>query len=267
MNPALFFFHVKRVPCVLLALFALSVLGGCVPYQKTAPGAEPTVPLTGTVTYRERMALPPDAELYVSLYRRTSGGRSLIAESRTPTEGKNIPLPFSIAIPKADSSSMAYELSASILSGGATLFSTERPQMVHPGDADIALLTYRVMETPREQADLGGIRWKLVELGGKPAEAYDNQPEPYLLFDPEGMRGRLAGSDGCNSLVGTYALEGGKIRFSQLGSTMMLCPQGEGQARALAQALAAATELFRSGDRLELRAQGKRLAAFQAVAL
>ena len=55
-----------RFSHMLLAVLASVVFSGCSPYQKAAPQPEPTVPLTGMVTYRERMALPPDAELTVT---------------------------------------------------------------------------------------------------------------------------------------------------------------------------------------------------------
>ena len=224
--------RMPRFSHILLAVLASVAFGGCSPHQKAAPQPEPTVPLTGMVTYRERMALPPDAELTVTLHRKTSGGRMLVAEERASTEGRNVPLPFSIACPTADSSNMSYELEAAISSGGTALFATTRPLMVHPRRR------HHDPDAPghgrRASRRTCGRRWKLVELNGKPAEAYDNQPEPYLLFDPEGAQGRISGSDGCNRLIGSYTLQGGRIGFSQLGSTMMLCPKGDAQARALA---------------------------------
>ena len=234
-----------RFSHMLLAVLASVVFGGCSPYQKAAPQPEPTVPLTGMVTYRERMALPPDAELTVTLHRKTSDGRMLVAEERASTEGRNVPLPFSIACPAADSSSMSYELE----------------------DADIMVLTHRVMDAAPVTDGLAGTRWKLVELNGKPAEVYDNQPEPHLLFNPEGAQGRISGSDGCNNLIGSYTLQGDRIGFSQLGSTMMLCPKGDAQARALAQALAGATSVSHSGDTLDLWSGKTRVARFKATAL
>ena len=106
-----------------------------------------------------------------------------------------------------------------------------------------------------------------MELNGKPTEVYDNQPEPYLLFNPEGAQGRISGSDGCNSLIGSYTLQGDRIGFSQLGSTMMLCPKGDAQARALAQALSGATSVSHSGDTLDLWSGKTRVARFKATAL
>ena len=104
-----------RFSHMLLAVLASVVFGGCSPYQKAAPQPEPTVPLTGMVTYRERMALPPDAELTVTLHRKTSDGRMLVAEERASTEGRNVPLPFSIACPAADSSSMSWNRTCSLI--------------------------------------------------------------------------------------------------------------------------------------------------------
>lgn len=141
------------------------------------------------VTYRERMALPLDAKLIVTLHRKTGDGRMLVAEKRASTEGRNVPLPFSIACPVMDFSSMSCELETAISSGGAILFATTRPLTVYPGDVDIMVLTHRVMGTAPVTDGLAGTRWKLMGLNERPAEVYDNQPEPYLLSNPEGAQG------------------------------------------------------------------------------
>jgi len=48
---------------------------------------------------------------------------------------------------------------------------------------------------------------------------------------------------------------------------MMLCPKGDAQARALAQALAGATSVSHSGDTLDLWSGKTRVARFKATAL
>ena len=53
--------------------------------------------LTGSVTYRERIALPPDAVLVVEM---VGPDLSVTAEARIPTEGRQVPVPFSIEIPE-----------------------------------------------------------------------------------------------------------------------------------------------------------------------
>lgn len=69
-----------------------------------------------------------------------------------------------------------------------------------------------------------GIRWKLVELNGKKVE---DDPETgkacFMLLDQQ--ENRVSGYAGCNSFFGSFELKnGGRIAFSNLGSTMMACP-------------------------------------------
>jgi len=63
--------------------------------------------------------------------------------------------------------------------------------------------------------------WKLTAYGPKdsPTPAVTNA-EAILTFDGEGG---VTGSGGCNSLGGTYKLDGDQITFSELTSTLMAC--------------------------------------------
>lgn len=100
--------------------------------------------------------------------------------------------------------------------------------MVHPGDADVMSADAPVMDTID---GLAGTRWKLVELNGKPAEVYDNQPEPPARRTI--LKARKAGFPvPTAAAIGSYPPRRSR-RFSQLGSTMMLCPKGDAQARTL----------------------------------
>ena len=49
----------------------------------------------------------------------------------------------------------------------------------------------------------------------------DNSREPSLNLSADG---RLSGTDGCNRLMGSWTLEDGKVVFSEMGMTMMACP-------------------------------------------
>ena len=53
--------------------------------------------LTGEVTYRDRMALAPDATLLVEI---TGPDRSPLAEARLPAEGRQVPLAFAVELPR-----------------------------------------------------------------------------------------------------------------------------------------------------------------------
>jgi heat shock protein HslJ len=65
--------------------------------------------------------------------------------------------------------------------------------------------------------------WKLIELHGKPIPVKEDQKrEAHLILK---FSGRVIGSTGCNRLMGGYVLEeGNRIRFSQMASTLMACP-------------------------------------------
>lgn len=49
----------------------------------------------------------------------------------------------------------------------------------------------------------------------------DNMREPSLNL---GSDGRISGTDGCNRLMGSWTFEDGKVLFSEMGMTMMACP-------------------------------------------
>ncbi|MFN3643390.1 MAG: META domain-containing protein [Gemmobacter sp.] len=87
--------------------------------------------LTGEAFYRERIALDPGALLLVEA--RGAGGEAL-AEVRVPTEGRQVPLGFSLAVP----SGAAITLHAGLFSGGMPQF-LSGPVSV-PADRDTGAL-------------------------------------------------------------------------------------------------------------------------------
>lgn len=66
--------------------------------------------------------------------------------------------------------------------------------------------------------------WKLVELNGKPVSPpSEGQREAHLIL--KSLNNRVSGNGGCNGFGGSYEiLPGNRIRFSQILSTMMACP-------------------------------------------
>jgi uncharacterized lipoprotein NlpE involved in copper resistance len=65
--------------------------------------------------------------------------------------------------------------------------------------------------------------WKLIELNGKPIPLVAGQQrEPHFILKLHERR--VNGNNGCNTFFGTYELmEGWRIRFSRMASTMMAC--------------------------------------------
>ncbi|MGM9512993.1 META domain-containing protein [Roseateles sp. DB2] len=86
------------------------------------------------------------------------------------------------------------------------------------------------------QQGLLGVRWRVKELLGAPlGPAAGGARAPHLELDPAHLR--LSGSGGCNRLMGSFTLEGQRIAFKRVVTTMMSCPQGVAQERSLIETL------------------------------
>jgi putative lipoprotein len=97
------------------------------------------------VTYRERFALPSDAELRVTLYetKGASAAPTFIAEQIVPRPGQ-VPMRFRVAFPPSVIDSRAgYTLVARIEIGGRLAFVNQQPVPVltlgNPAVADIVV--------------------------------------------------------------------------------------------------------------------------------
>lgn len=118
---------------------------------------------------------------------------------------------------------------------------------------------------PVNAATLENTYWRLVLLDGSGIERFDNQREPHLIFRESG---ELAGSDGCNRMIGQYRASGRSIEFSHLAATRMMCAQGMEQAQDFRDALELARHFRIIGNQLEvLDADEKLLMRLEAVAL
>lgn len=106
--------------------------------------------------------------------------------------------------------------------------------------------------------------WRLMTLNGQPAQAFPDQAEPHLILR-EG--GQAAGSDGCNNFFMQWKSAGSALSFTPGGTTLMMCPQGDEQARAFKEALANVDAWSITGSVLELSKGGKPVVTFEAVAL
>ena len=113
---------------------------------------------------------------------------------------------------------------------------------------------------------LQGPRWKVIELAGKPVPSQEPKREAHLVFQPGA---RLAGSDGCNRITGSYEIKGDALTFGQIAGTMMACIDAAADVeRAFREALKNTARWTIKGDRLELMdAKGARVAVLSAPLL
>lgn len=232
-------------------------------------GAKKTAYVTGTVTYLQRIALPPDAEVRVELQDISlqDAPAQTIASANVVTEGNQVPIPFSIAYdPDQIDPSHTYSIHAEIHTGGERRFITTQAYPVITREAPSNVeITVMALEKPREATALVGTYWKLVSVGGKDViPVQDLRREPHLTLLPEENRAIATG--GCNQMTGTWQVSEQKVTFSQFVSTRMACPDVMEQEHALGQALAATRGYRMDGTFLELvDAGGAVLARFEAA--
>lgn len=111
----------------------------------TAPNAD-TATLSGTVTYRQRIALPTNAVIKVKLLDITQpeAQPTVIAERSYNLGQRQVPVPFSLTYdPEKINPQHAYSLSAKITIDDRVWFATETPNLVltegKPAHADLLL--------------------------------------------------------------------------------------------------------------------------------
>jgi len=256
-------------PIMLLHLFALIAVAGSSWAQVNAPQNT----ITGTVAYRERIALPPDAAVDIRLEDTSlqDAPAKLMGESVFAAAGQQVPIAFQLSYNPADiNPAHTYQLRANITVNGTKTFTSTAAYPVitrgAPMQANIMLQQVQV-SAPAKRAGrkLNSTYWMLVELNGKPAVPSMGRTQAYIRLHRE--QGRLEGSGGCNGLIGTYIVEQSALRFTPSGTTLMMCPPAlMEQEQGLIAALKATSSYKIEGDTLELSNGKEVVARFQAQA-
>ncbi|MCO5107389.1 MAG: META domain-containing protein [Burkholderiaceae bacterium] len=112
--------------------------------ERPQPPAERAQPLVvrGTMAYRERIALPPDAVAVVELREGAGAEGRVVAESRTALKGRQVPVAFELSVDRAKLVAGArHSLRGAIVVGGRPAWATE-PAAIDPSSAaiDVGLL-------------------------------------------------------------------------------------------------------------------------------
>jgi len=241
------------------------------PTSAWAQGTAQQGTLTGTVTYRERMALPPDAAIDVRLEDTSlqDAPAKLIGESIFAAQGQQVPIRFQVSFNTADiNPAHTYMLSANITVNDAKVFASTSayPVITNGAPMQANILLQRVAApVPKKTAGtkLHGTYWSLVELNGKPAAPGMGRTQPYIRLHRQ--QSRFEGSSGCNGVTGTYLVEQSALQFNPSATTLMMCPQAlMEQEQGLIAALKATSSYKIEGDMLELIAGTTVVARFQA---
>lgn len=117
---------------------------------------------------------------------------------------------------------------------------------------------------PRQPAPLERTHWKLTWVEGSRVEGTSPRPA-FIMLNP--VSHRVGGSDGCNSLLGAYELDGDHLQFKGIAHTLMACAGAGDTGGKLVDALEKVRDWKISGGELDLQdASGHDLARFTATA-
>jgi putative lipoprotein len=179
--------------------------------------------LSGEVFYRERVALPPNAVLEISLVDVTRpGGLGELVASMQVRPNRQVPIPFEIRYGNDDvDPRRSYAVRANILADGRLLFVNARSQRVltHGHPNSVRILMAAVMSVASAGSNgMVGQDWLAEDIGGR--GVVDNMRTTIHV----GAGGEVTGSGGCNRLRGMAQVDGSSLTFGIVATTRMLCP-------------------------------------------
>ena len=230
------------------------------------PALAGDVRFSGEVTYRERMALPADTELWVTLVTLPEGAPVVSAAAHV-SHPAQVPLSFMLDVHShVASSGGSFGLVAEIRSGGLPIFRNPDPVPVDPAaPAPVSILVHPVPRPapmpepdpmPDEEAMLPPADalaplldtvWTVTSIGGDPVLA---ATEPTLSIAAD----RRAGGNGsCNNYFTEAMFEEAALAFGPIAGTRMACSAEVMAQEARLFAALSATAAYRlEGDALQL---------------
>jgi putative lipoprotein len=128
-------------------------------------------PISGTASYLNRMALPPNASLQVRLENFFTPAPRLLVEVTTPIGSKQVPIPFQIPFNQTDiDPAVRYAVRASVLVDNQPIH-TSKGYSVITGNNPLELEIIMQPSNGKTTSKLSETYWKLTEIFGKAAIA------------------------------------------------------------------------------------------------
>lgn len=270
------------VVAVLFAITYMAMGMRADPVTNIEPASGGQATYTGTLTYLDRMAISPDAQLEIQII---DDQGATVADTRRPLNGAQVPVPFSISVDADRLTNGNYYLIGAITQpdGMARVTNKVSLDFTAVGDHVIGqLMTNRVNlnEANNDSSDEAGtessdanpesssdsqpyhnVTWRLSDLNGI---AILPDSRATLVLGPDG---RLHGNGGCNNIGGGYVINGDQLEVQpNMFSTMMACPGGvaeqEGQ---FTQQLVGTHTMIMDGDTMMLQTGDGRTLKFVKV--
>ena len=203
--------------------------------------------IEGSATYRERIAVPPDATLFVELQDVSLADAPAVTLAAQRYALAGVPAQFELTYDDAlIRDGHRYSVRASISQGQRLLFTTDTsyPVLTNGADDAVDLILVQVQSEP----SLDNTGWIVGTLNGAPVEA---ERRPELIF---AQNGAFSGSGGCNRFTGQAEISGNQIDFpGNMAATLMACPPPLDEVeREFLKALQTITSFARQGDALAL---------------
>ena len=226
----------------------MALLVGCSEPTEVGEASDVTATLAGEAFYRERMLLPPGAELLVTLedVSKMDVASTVIASSTQVLTGAP-PYQFTLDYAAADiDSRMQYSLRAKIMLDDKLLFtSTERLDPFKQTDDAIVIqlnmvgsATAEPQTAPAHEADTGlavvsvnplaeltNTYWKLLSLNETVVVMTEEQEREAFLQLRDDNRS-VKGFAGCNAFTGSYTVNGNGLSLGPLAATRKACAAG-----------------------------------------
>ncbi len=256
----------KAIPMLL----AVAVLAACTTPIGNADQQPDAMSgkLTGTVTYRERIALEADAVIEVQLLdvSKADAPAEVIATQTIKSDGKQVPIPFELDYDTAEiDQKSSYSLQARILVDGQLRWISEQVYPVLTQGQPTNAVEIIVNRVPGGDVGIPDQEWTLQSMIIDGTEiALESGVSTTIRFAADGKYG---GSGGCNSYTGLYTLQGNTISLGAAAATLMLCQTGMDQETNFFAALETLSSFEIAADSLQLSsADGKTMLTFGAGA-
>lgn len=179
------------------------------------------VAITGEVSYRERMALPPNAVLTVRLLdvSLADAPETVVGEQKIDPAGQ-VPIKFEIKFDSAVVQAKAtYALQARIMVENQLWFINDQRYAVDPLKPDPAQMVLKMVKQSADAAPatLFDTNWLAEDINGR--GVIDNAQSTFSVT----RDGKVAGSGGCNRYFAQAEIKDDRIEIGKAGATMMAC--------------------------------------------
>lgn len=218
---------------------ALTATAGMVAGCASTPAPSGEAFITGSASYRERLALPDNAvfEAVLEDVSRADARAVVLGQQRIGPAG-NPPYTLRIAYdPRKIEASGRYAVRTSIRVNDQLWFVQDQaaPVLQTPGDNRVEVVLKRVQSAPAQPGQATppplpagtdlvapALRqdWRVTHIGGQAVPASDTRVAQ-IRFDDQ--QPRVSGNTSCNGFSATYSASGNRLQFGPIMSTKMAC--------------------------------------------